>query len=270
MSFDLAGAKSAKELYRPQKFLIYGVQGIGKTTFGATFRDPILLRVEDGASSIDIPTFDEVVTKFSDVVEAIKALHGDHNFKTLVVDSLDWLEPIIWNNAVSRWNAMNGTTFKSLESIGYGKGYVEADKDWRLLLAGLDSLTIRKDMQIVLIAHADIKTFCPPDDEPYDRYQIKLQKRAFGIVQEWCDSVFFVNYKKTVIKTKDGGTKGQSKYRAKGDGERVIYTSERPAFYAKRRWHLPDQIVIGNDVNWAEFHASMVEATEGKYKVQGE
>ncbi len=265
MAFDLTGIVSAKEMYEQQRILVYGVQGIGKTTFGCSFCKPILLRVESGAANINVATFPEVVSDYQDVVDAINALHDDHPFTTLVVDSLDWLEPILWQRTLDRLNGLRDSPYHSIEEVGYGKGYLEADKEWRNLFSGFDSLVINRGMQIVLIAHSEIKTFTPPDSDPYDRYQIKLHKRAFGWCQEWCDNVLFVNYQKTVQKVKDGGPKGESKFRGRGSGQRIIITEERPSHYAKNRWHLPYEISIGTDATWAGFHNAMFQATEGKY-----
>lgn len=257
--FDLTNITSASATWAPQKILAYGVQGLGKTTFGCTFEAPILLRIEDGAAAIDVPTFPGLAASLDDIYEAINALHGEHPYRTLVVDSLDWMEPLIWANTCARLE------IASIEKAGYGKGYVEADADWRMVMGGFDSLRLNKGMTIVLVAHAEIKKFEPPDGDPYDRYQIKLHKRAWALWQEWADMVLFANYKSRTIKTKDGGTKGESKYRAEGSGERVLYTDERPAYLAKNRWGLPHEIYIGQDKTWAAFHQALSQATGGRY-----
>lgn len=259
MSFDLASITSAAATWSPQKALVYGVQGLGKTTFGCTWDRPILLRVEDGAAAIDVPTFPNLVESFGDLEAAINALHEDHPFKTLVIDSLDWMEPIIWAQTC----AVLG--IEAIERAGYGKGYVEADNQWRHIMGGLDSLRINRGMNVVLIAHAEIKRFEPPDADPYDRYQIKLHKRAWAKWQEWADMVLFANYKTSSVKIKDGGAKGESKFRAVGTGDRVLYTSERPAYLAKCRWPLPHEIYIGQDQSWVAFHQAMHTATGGRY-----
>lgn len=92
MSFNLQSVVSSKTLYAPQRFLLYGVQGIGKTLCASTFASPIILRTEDGTSAIDVPTFPDLARTYDDVTQAISALHGEHPFKTLVVDSVDWME----------------------------------------------------------------------------------------------------------------------------------------------------------------------------------
>ena len=181
MSFTLQSVVSSKTLYAPQRFLLYGVQGIGKTLCASTFASPIILRTEDGTSAIDVPTFPDLARTYEDVTQAISALHGEHPYRTLVIDSLDWMEPLIWDHVCQKHVDSHGKPIASIEAIGYGKGYIEADAYWRYIQSGLDSLRLKKGMQIVCIAHAEVKTFCPPDGDQYDRYQPKLQKRAFAL-----------------------------------------------------------------------------------------
>lgn len=248
--------RSANAVFPPQKILIYGVQGIGKNTFAATFKSPILLQIEDGSAAIDIPAF-PLVTAFQGVIDVIQALHGEHDYKTLVLDTLDWLEPLLWQACCEHHGK------ESIESFGYGKGYVEVDRWWRHIQQGLDSLRHSKGMDVVVLAHSEIKTISPPDTDAYDCYQIKMQKRAFALWQEWADMVLFLNYKINIQKTKTGIN--EERIRGIGTGERVVYTSERPAWKAKSRWPLPDEILIGKDKNWKAFHEQLEAATSDKY-----
>lgn len=248
--------KPANAVFPPQKILIYGVQGIGKNTFAATFKSPVLLQIEDGSAALDIPAF-PLVTTFQGVIDVIQALHGDHQFKTLVLDTLDWLEPLLWKACCDHHGK------ESIESFGYGKGYIEVDRWWRHIMAGLDSLRHEKGMDVVVLAHSEVKTIQPPDTDPYDTYQIKMQKRAFGLWQEWADMVLFCNYKVNIQKTKTGIN--EERTRGVGTGDRVIYTAERPAYKAKSRWPLPEEILVGKDKAWSAFHQQLEAATGGRY-----
>ena len=249
--------KPANSKFPAQKFLVYGVAGIGKTLFGSTFRNPILLPVEDGASAIDMMSMPLAVTYEAIIASIDYLVKNDLPYKTLVIDSLDWIEPLIWD-AVCREHEK-----PSIESFGYGKGYVECDKVWRHMIAGLDYLRYAKGMDIVVLAHSEIKTVSPPDSDQYDTYQIKMQKRAFALWTEWSETVLFLNYKVNMIKTSTGIN--QERVRGIGTGDRVIYTSERPAYRAKSRWPLPDEILIGKDKSWSAFHEQFSAATGGKY-----
>jgi len=251
--------RKANEFVPPQKVVVYGVQGIGKTSFGATFPGAVLLPIEDGAHAVDVNAF-PVATAYQQVVDVITALHEDHPYRTLVVDSLDWLEPLVWE-ATCQANEK-----PSIESFGYGKGYTEADKYWRLLMGGFDSLRAKKGMNVVLLAHSEVKNVTPPDSDAYDRYQMRLHKRAFGLWTEWADIVAFLNYKIAIKKEEKGF--GSDRSRAIGTGDRVIYTAERPAWDAKNRWGLPEEIFIGKDATYAAFHSALESATNGGYKMK--
>lgn len=252
--FSLDAVTSSKA-FSPLKVVVYGVPGIGKTTFASTFPKPILLRTEDGACALDVPTFPKVVANINDLRQATNSLlKSEHGYKTLVIDSLDWLEPLVWQDVCREHGKVN------IEDFGYGKGYVLVDTKWQAIQAGLDMLREKKGMHIVCIAHAVAQTFDPPDSDPYARYTIKLHKRAASLWTEWAEMLLFLQYKSKVQKSQDG-----PKAKAIGKGERVIYTQERPAYIAKSRWPLPEEIFIGHDPMWAEFHAALNEASEGKY-----
>lgn len=235
MAIDLKSIRRGPRL-SPPRIIMYGPHGVGKTTFGASGPNPILLPIdgEDGKGLLDIPDF-PLLKSYGEVIEAIGTLYdGGHDFETAIFDSLDWLEPLIWRETCQR----NGWT--DIESPGYGKGYVAADDVWREYLSGLSALRDVKGMAIVLLAHCEITKFNDPNNEPYDRYGIKLHKRANALVQEWAEAVFFANYKVHTEKSDAGFNK--KVVRGAGFGERVIYTEERPAHLAKNRWDLPPEM----------------------------
>lgn len=218
---------------KPPLIVFYGVGGVGKTTLAAGANAPVFIWAEDGAGKLDVPGWR--VQAYSAVTEAIGVLYTEeHEFKTLVVDSLDWLETLIQIEACTR----NG--WKHIEEPGYGKGYVAALQVWKEYLEGLNALRDDKGMTVIQIAHADIKRFDNPESEPYDRYRIKLHDRAAGLVQEHADVVGFLNYRVSLQKSDVGFNKKVS--RAVGGGQRVLYLEERPAFHAKNRYGLPVSI----------------------------
>ena len=257
--FDLNSIEPANANWKPQKIIICGVQGLGKGTFGSTFEKPILVRTEDGAGALSIPTFPDMVEDFAGMEAVINTLHGEHDFKTLMIDSIDWMEPVVWKQTCRIHDK------ESIEAFGYGKGYMEAMTQWRYLMGGFDSLRLNKGMDVVLISHTEIKRFDSPDIEPYDRYQIKLHKHAAALWQEWADMVLFCNYKTHTRKADVGFDK--KVVRGIGSGERVVFTEERPAYLAKNRWGLPPEIYIGQDKTWVAFHEALSLCTEGRYSV---
>lgn len=253
-AFTMESVISSKR-FSPQKVVVYGVPGVGKTTFAGTWPNPVLLRAEDGAGALDIPTFPNLAQSMDDLRMAILALlNGNHGFQTLILDSLDWIEPFVWQ-AVCAEDGKN-----SIEDFGYGKGYVKVDAKWQGIQTALDMLRQRKNMHIVAIAHAVPQIFDPPDSEPWMRYGIKLHKRAASLWTEWAEMLLFINYQTRLEK------QGEGKAKAKGSGDRVIFTQERPAWLAKSRWPLPESIYIGRDANFTEFHKALKEATNGEYQ----
>ncbi|QYU70331.1 ATP-binding protein [Leptolyngbya sp. 15MV] len=115
----------------------------------------------------------------------------------------------------------------------------------------MNLLRAERDMAVILIAHCDIRRFDSPETEPYDRYVIKLQQRAAALVQEHVDAVLFANYRVSTIKT-DVGFKKQV-VRGVSGGDRLLHTTERPAFLAKNRFGLKDTL----DLDWPSLAAGI-------------
>jgi hypothetical protein len=230
---------------KPPRILIHGVAGVGKTTFAAGTPDPVFVLTEDGLGTLEVEHF-PLARTFDDVDAALTALYAEeHGFNTLVIDSVDWLEPLIWAKTCQ----LNG--WKSIEEAGYGKGYVAALDLWRQYVEAINTLRDQKGMAIVQIAHTDIKRFDSPETEPYDRYVIKLHSKASALLQEHSDIVLFANYRISTVKADVGFNKKVT--RALGAGERLLHTAERPAFLAKNRYGLPDTL----EMSWAALAEAM-------------
>lgn len=222
----------------PPRILLYGVPGIGKTTFGSKAPNPIFIDLEGGSNEIDGITALDTSKSFTSVLDALRSLaKEDHDYKTVVIDSIDWLEPLIWQQVCEE----DGV--ESIEKVmgGYGKGYTAALDLWAQFLQGLNYLRLNKGMTIILIAHARITRFENPETDAYDRYDVKLNKKASEYVQEWSDAVLFANYMVSVAKEEKAFAKDGRK-RAIGSNKAVLYTNERPAAKAKNRYGLPELI----------------------------
>ncbi len=235
MAFDLKSIKKNESIAAP-RVMLYGVEGIGKTTFAAGAPTPIFIRTEDGLGSIQVDHF-PLAESADNVIEAIGSLYRqEHGFKTVVIDSLDWLETLIWREVEAKHDA---------KDLAYGKGAMIAADKWRDVLDGLNALRNDKGMCVILIAHSSIKRFDSPETEPYDRYQPKLQDRSNALIREWADAVLFANYK-TMIRKEDVGF-NKSVARGVSTGERLLHCNERPAYMAKNRYGLPDTIPLSWD-----------------------
>lgn len=230
---DLSTIKKERKV-RPPIVTIYGRPKVGKTTFAAEAPDCLVLAIEKGQDGVECATHD--INTYQDMVDAITALHEqDHRFKNVAVDSADWLESLI-HQQVAKDHGV-----KSIEDLGYGKGYVFALNYWRQILAGLESLRNTKNMGVILIAHDHVKRYDNPMSDSYDRYELKLHAKAAALVSEWSDCLLFATHK-VIIKKEDGGF--NKKIAKAKDAGRVIYTSETPAHVAGNRFGLPDEIEL--------------------------
>lgn len=223
---------------RPYYVLMHGTPGIGKSSFAAETPNPIFLCAEEGTSHLDVTRLE--LKSFPEFIGALKELaETDHEYKSVVVDTVDHLEPLIWAEVCKDKNK------KSIEDIGYAKGYIFALDFWKEFTSALELLRSHKNMNIVLLAHTDVKSFNDPQlTEPYDRYQVKLHHKAAGHLIDRVEDVLFVNYKTFLNKASDS-----NKTKALGDGSRVVYTEHRPAFIAKNRHDLPFEIPL----SWSDF-----------------
>jgi hypothetical protein len=221
----------------PPRILVHAQEGVGKTTLAAKFPDPVFIQTEDGCpSNLSIPTFG-LLTDFNQVSTALKALATEeHPYRALAFDSLDPLEGQIWR-AVCRQHG-----WASIESPGYGKGYVTADPYWNDFLAALEYLRRERKMIIVLIAHSAIEIVNDPRAASYTSYQLRLHKRARGLIQDWCDAIGFLTAD-LHVREDDAGF-GKKRARADGGSQRWLHWESRPSFVAKNRFGLPAKMPV--------------------------
>jgi hypothetical protein len=235
----------------PPRIIVHGREGSGKTTLAAQFPGPIFLQTEDGCpNGLEIATFG-VLASYDDVIAAITALGNEpHDYQTVVIDSVDVLESLTWNATCEANN------WKSIESAGYGRGYVEADKYWNDLLAGLDWLRRNRRMIIVLIAHSAVETVSDPRAPSYTSYQLRLHKRGRALLQDWADAIGFLSTE-LVIHTEDQGFRKRT--RADGGSARYLNWEGKPAFTAKNRYGLPAKMLVPKDFDFRQLAASLPE-----------
>jgi len=216
----------------PPRICIYGGHGIGKSTLASQFPKPIFISTEDGLDSLDVVSFPRAAS-VTDVVESIKTLiKEDHEYKTVVIDSVDWLvEPLITQNVESSHEA---------KDLAYGKGQMLVAEEFREILQGLDVLRTKRNMNVVLIAHSAVIRFEDPRTEPYDRYQPKLPNRCNALLMEWADVLAFAAFK-VIIRKADTGF-NNTKNRGVTTGERLLHFVENPAYAAKNRYACPDEV----------------------------
>lgn len=225
----------------PPRILLYTIPGWGKSTLAASMPKPIFIDIEDGLSGIEADSF-PVPTEYEQVEEYIRVLINEkHEYKTVVIDTLSSLEKLIFAKVCKAHGK------ESIEAFGYAKGYTIAMEYWDKIIDGMEVLR-KKGIAPVLLAHSEIKTINDPIVDAYDKYIIRLHKHPASMVMQWTDNILFGTHKTIVTKQGEGFNKTS---KGIGQGERVIYTEERPAFTAKSRMSLPFEIDIPKVNGWA-------------------
>lgn len=218
---------------KAKKVVVYGPEGIGKSTFASRFPDPVFIDTEGSTSSMDVARLPRP-TSWNMLLEEVDYIRSAPNeCQTLVIDTIDWAEQLCVDHICSIHNK------KGIEDFGYGNGYVYAKEEFGRFLNRLSDV-IDVGINVVLTAHAQLRKFEQPDElGAYDRWELKLGKKTASqtspLVKEWADMLLFANYKTySVAVDKDG-----RKHKAQG-GKRVMYTSHHPCWDAKNRYDLPE------------------------------
>jgi hypothetical protein len=237
--------------HRPPRLLVYGTEGIGKSTFAAGAPKPVFVQTEDGLDGIGCARF-PLARNYDEVLGALGELRAEeHDFETVVIDSLDWLERMIWDKVCQESGA------KSIEKAdgGFAKGYTHALTYWREVVEQLNTLRNERNMVVLLIAHAKIEKFEDPESSPYDRYSPRLHKHAVALVSEWCDAVLFATRKIRTQTEEAGFNRKRTIAHALGKdgGERVLRCVGGPACIAKNRYG----VIADLPLSWAAFVAAL-------------
>lgn len=230
-----------KELI-PPRIVYYAVPGFGKTTFASKFPNPILVRTEDGARNIAMKKTEPIETflQFRDTIDWL--CNDPHDFKTVVIDTLDQLELLI-NKDVC---AQEGKS--DLGEIGFGRGEKKTAAYLSEMLGKLEYLNTDRGMIILILAHCMISEVKDPVNDPYSRFRINInEKYCLPEVERWADCILFGNYKIRTVEKKTGTKKV---IKPVGDfDDRVIHCEGRPQFLAKNRYNLPSEIELTDDVS---------------------
>ena len=199
---------------------------------------------EDGADAVDASAF-PLASSLQEVYQAIGTLLKEqHDFNTVFIDSLDWLEPLVLAHVCEQ------NKWQSIEAPGYGKGWLAAADEWRTLLNGLEELRQRRNMAVILIAHDKIKHFESPLHDGYDQYVLKLHDRAAALVQEWADVIGWANYR--VVTTQTDAGYGNKETKARTTGDRILHVEPHPAHMGGNRFGLKNM-----PLSWEAFAAAL-------------
>ncbi len=229
---------------QPPRLLIYGPEKMGKTTLASQFPNPVFIQTERGESTgLELTSFGHL-TSFQEVLDAFGVLAAeDHEFKTVVIDSVSALEKLIWGQVCENSNVRS----IELAAGGYGKGYVEAINLWGEVLDALNYLRINRGMTIVLLGHSLVTSFDDPETQSYSIYDIDLfngkKSSSRALITREVDAILLIK-KDVTIKTENANPKNPGRARADGGDTRWIYTQGRPAFTAGNRYSMPDRLMF--------------------------
>jgi len=217
--------------------VIYGTEGVGKTTFASKAPGAVFIDTEGSTTHMDVARFSSPAD-LNDVITDIKyaEAHPDE-VGTLVIDTVDSLEKLIFRAVCKEKGLTN------IEDMGYGKGYVYAKQKMQALLEELDKVK-SAGVHVILVCHSMIRKFELPDEMgSYDRYMLKLnEKNIAPLVKEWADLLLFVNYRTDIVTDSDGKTK-----KGKGGQKRIMYANHSACWDAKNRFGLPDELPFDFD-----------------------
>ena len=216
----------------PVKTVLYGPEGIGKSTFASRFPDPVFIDTEGGTKRLNVKRLPQPTSWAMLLDEMAEVRKGSIPCGTLVIDTADWAERLCIQ-AVCAKAKVNG-----IEDFGYGKGYTYVKEEFGKLLDALEEV-LQAGHNVVVLAHAAITKFEQPDAVGnYDRWSMKTSKQVAPLLREWCDMLLFANYKTVVEKA---GSSPNAKNKASG-GRRVLYTTHHPCWDAKNRFGLLEEV----------------------------
>lgn len=232
------GSVSKVPPIEPDRVFIYGVEKVGKSTFGACAPAPIFISAERGLGELDpVPAHFPEAETFQDVLDGIESLTtGQHEYRTLVLDSLDWIEQMIVIAVCQRTKSKSGQPWGMKEFTDFGAGHKIAVEDWRKLVLALDRLQAEKHMEVILVAHAKTKDVDDPTSSVrIARYVPQMSGDiAPKLIMQWAKSILFARFEYRVQEAEGfGKSKGIS------TGRRVVYTQWSAAYDAGSRYILP-------------------------------
>ncbi len=212
----------------PRRCVLYGVQGVGKSTWAASAPSPIFVPTEDGLHTINTASLPVAHSWQDFVTNLASVLSEPHEFRTVIIDSLDWLERLIWADVCAKKGV------KNIEDIGYGKGYIFALDQWREMLTMCDYARTDRKMTVILLAHTGVEKFKTPEDPEYNQFAPRLHKAVSPVIREWADEVFFACY----------ASGGDPKKLKGAQPDRIMRCSEGPTHSAKNRLNMPPELPL--------------------------
>lgn len=253
----------AQKLKEPPRILVYGVEGIGKTTLAAAAPAPIWFDVEGGSGQLSVaryPFRDGPRGHVPDTLEEVRAgiqdlATADHRYQTLVIDTADSLEKLVHKFILERDKPKSKERVPGINAYGYGKGQDISVDELRALTLDLEPLR-QRGMSVIILAHQRIRNFKSPVTEDYDRYTLRMDEKAAGFLREWCDVVGFACFEETTTDLLGERAKGVD------TGRRLLKFRRSAVHDAKSRYALPDQIEMSLTNPWEPFAKALSDAQD--------
>lgn len=246
----------------PNRYIVHAVEGWGKTTFGAQFPKPIFIqtRGETGLETLidagqlpEVPHF-PAVESWEALSAAIDVLRGEHDFRTLIIDTINGAERLCHEHICNR---EFGGIWGDKGFGGYQRGFEVSLAEWTIFLNALDTIRMTRNMTIICLCHTKVGTFKNPEGPDYDRYQPDMNAKTWSLTHKWADVVLFGNFE-TIVQTEKAGAK---KGKGSGGQQRMLYTQRHASYDAKNRLGLPEEIDMGSSPEeaWTSFKQAVVE-----------
>lgn len=230
----LASVTTGKQI-GPQIHVIYGNNGVGKTTFAAAFPKALIIDLENGSNHLDVARVaSDKIKTLGDLNSLLKELcESAHTFRTIVIDSVESLEHLIFDAVCAEGKVDSIEKYEG----GYGKGYMRSREIMRELFNPLRLLQL-KGVSTILVAHSQVRQMTDPaTNQVYDRVIMRANDKLAAVIRDLADNVFYATHK-TFTTVEKGKTKAFS------DGQRVMLTQWRAGFDAKNRLELPHELPL--------------------------
>ncbi len=221
---------------KPPRILIHADHGLGKSSLAAAAPNPVFIQTENGLENIDANAF-PLCRSVTDIKTQLDQVYSEeHDFKTLVIDSLDWTEALVFQHICAEGGK------DSISDFGYGTGYTNALELFGKIVTALNRIREERNMIIILTAHSQIKTYQNPLGADYDRHQIKLREKNAELFLEWCDLVSFLHFQTYTKAVSSGFT--EDKHKGVGGTERVLSCTPSAAYVSKNRYNITEDISL--------------------------
>lgn len=219
-----------------KKILLYGQEGVGKSTLASQFPNPVFIDCEGSTTQMNVrrlpkPDSWQMLCDETDFILECK------KYQSVVIDTFDWAERLAIQELCQE-HKVNG-----IEGFGYGKGWQYEAEKISLYLDKLDKL-ISAGINVILLCHAITKKATLPEDvAEYDHWELKLGNKTTNkiapLLKEWSDMTLFLAFRTNIVSVSKDGKKNKATA-----VERVMYTTKTAWWDAKNRFQLPDMLPL--------------------------